>query len=143
MGSEMCIRDRSVTADENGAAMLTGILICVADATEAVERYERFTGKPSRPSGDGYRIALDRGEIAICTPDECAVLIPGVDIPDLPFMAAVSIVSGDIARTRTYLAGKGIRLATDGEDCLITDTASGMGAHFVFHAPGREPFALP
>lgn len=133
----------SVTADANGAAMLSGILICAADPGETAERYERFTGKDGQASGDGYRIALDRGKIAICTPDECAALIPGVDIPGLPFIAAVSVASGDIASTRAFMTENGISLCSDSEDCLITDAASGMGAHFFFHAPDREPFALP
>ena len=133
----------SVTADENGAAMLSGILICAADTAETAERYARFTGKEGRASGDGFRIALDRGEIAICTPDECAVLIPGIEVPDLPFIAAVSIASEEIVKTRAYMARNGVSLAADGEDCLITDAASGMGAHFVFHAPDQKPFALP
>ena len=131
----------SVTADENGAAMLSGILICAADPNETAARYERFTGKERQAQGDGFRIALDRGEIAICTPDECAALIPAVEIPDLPFMAAVSIMSGDIVRTRAYLAEKDIQFS--GAERLVTDAAAGMGAHFVFHTPDREPFALP
>ena len=65
----------SVTADANGASMLSGILICAEDPAEAAGRYERFTGKKRRVSGDGYRIALDRGEIAICNQEECVALI--------------------------------------------------------------------
>ena len=74
----------SVTADANGAAMLSGILICAADPDETAARYERFTGKDRQSHGDGFRIPLDRGEITICTSEECAALIPAVEIPDLP-----------------------------------------------------------
>lgn len=131
----------SVTADANGAAMLSGILICAADPDETAARYERFTGKDRQSHGDGFRIPLDRGEIAICTSEECVALIPAVEIPDLPFIAAVSIMSGDIVRTRAYLAEKDIQFA--GAERLVTDAAAGMGAHFVFHTPDLEPFALP
>ena len=131
----------SVTADANGAAMLSGILICAADPDETAARYERFTGKDRQSHGDGFRIPLDRGEIAICTSEECAALIPAVEIPDLPFIAAVSVMSGDIVRTRAYLAEKDIQFA--GAERLVTDAAAGMGAHFVFHTLDREPFALP
>ena len=134
---------RSVTADANGASMLSGILICADDPAEAAGRYERFTGKKRRVSGDGFRIALDRGEIAICNQEDCVALIPGIEIPDLPFIAAVSIVSGDLARTRSYMDANDIPLVVDTPDCVIVDAAAGMGANFVFHAAEVEPFPQP
>ena len=118
----------SVTADANGAAMLSGILICAADPMETARRYERFTGKVAEVLGDGFLISLDRGEIAICSSGECAVIIPDIEIPDLPFIAAVSVVSDNIAKTRGYLTANGISLAVDRPDCLIVDAAVGMGA---------------
>ena len=133
----------SVTAEANGASMLSGILICAADPVETAERYERFTGKAGQTCGDGYRIALDRGEIAICTRGECSDLIPGIDIPELPFMAVVSVVTADIDRTRAYLAGNGIPLAGDAGDRVVVEAAAGMGANFVFHTADREPFPQP
>ena len=133
----------SVTADANGASMLSGILICAEDPSEAAGRYERFTGKKRRVSGDGFRIALDRGEIAICNQEDCVALIPGIEIPDLPFVAAVSIVSDDLARTRSYMDANDIPLVVDTPDCVIVDAAAGVGANFVFHAAEVEPFPQP
>ncbi|MGB0631928.1 MAG: VOC family protein [Alphaproteobacteria bacterium] len=133
----------SVTAEANGAAMLSGILICAADPAETAVRYERFTGKEARASGDGFRISLDRGELAICTREECAALIPGINIPDLPFMAAVSVVSRDVGQTREFLAANGIPLVSEGPHCVIVDADAGMGANFIFHAADRKPFPQP
>ena len=89
---------RSVTADANGASMLSGILICADDPAEAAGRYERFTGKKRRVSGDGFRIALDRGEIAICNQEDCValeILVSKYRIfrlsPPYPSSAAISL----------------------------------------------------
>jgi hypothetical protein len=58
-------------------------------------------------------------------------------------MAAVSVVTADIDRTRAYLAGNGIPLAGDAGDRVVVEAAAGMGANFVFHTADREPFPQP
>lgn len=132
----------SFTAHANCAAMLSGILICVSNPPEAAERYERFTGKTAELRGGGYRIPLDRGEIVICASDTCSELLQDVDIPELPFIAAVSVASEDIAKTRSYLMDANIPLLLNSDNRLITNSRSGMGAQFVFHSSDQEPFPL-
>ncbi|MBI05195.1 MAG: hypothetical protein CMI96_05195 [Pelagibacteraceae bacterium] len=131
----------SVTAHANGAAMLSGILICADDPLETVKRYERFTGKTSEMNEDGFRIVLNRGEIVICASGKCGALLPGVKIPDLPFIAAVAIMSDDITKTRDYLAANCIPRLLERPDYLVVDAEAGMGASFVFHTPTQRPFA--
>jgi hypothetical protein len=133
---------QSVTADENALDMLSGLLICTGDTEEAAIRYERFTGRPKVAAGNGYRIELDRGRIAICTPGECVETVPGIDIPDLPFIAAVSIRSADLAATRSYLAARDVPLLADEAGRIVVHPDAGMGAAFVFHGAGEEPFPL-
>lgn len=132
----------SVTADENALDMLSGLLICAADPEEAAIRYERFTGRSKTTAGDGYRIDLDRGRIAICTASEGAQILPGIDIPDLPFIAAVSIRSADLAMTRSYLASNNVSLLADRDGRIVVHPGAGMGAAFVFHGADEEPFPL-
>lgn len=131
----------SVTADENGLDMLSGILICAADPAEAAARYERFTGREYSAMGDGFRIDLDRGHIVICSPADCGEILPGIEIPDLPFIAAVSIRSADMEATRSYLAARDVPVLSDDGDRLAVSPDAGMGAAFVFHSDGREPFS--
>jgi hypothetical protein len=132
----------SVTADENGLDMLSGLLICADDPEEAAVRYERFTGKPSQAQGRGYRIDLDRGCLTICDPDDCHRLLPGIDIPGMPFIAAVSIRSADIDATRSFLAAEDVPLVGDTDGCVIVSPDAGMGACFALHAGGHDPFPL-
>jgi hypothetical protein len=130
----------SVTADENGLDMLSGILLCVADPSEASARYARFVGRRADFSGGVYRIKLDRGLVAICGFDACRELLPGVRIPDLPFMPAVSIRSADIDRTAAYLAGRGVPIDRPDAGRVIVPPEAGMGAAFIFHDGGVPPF---
>jgi hypothetical protein len=132
----------SVTAEENALDMLSGLLICAEDPEETAIRYERFTGRPKTAVGSGYRIDLDRGRIAICTPAECGETLPGITVPSIPFIAAVSIRSADLAATRAFLAARKIPLLSDEEGRIAVHPDAGMGAAFVFHAAGEEPFPL-
>lgn len=132
----------SVTADENALDMLSGLLICAEDPEEAANRYARFTGKPKVAQGRGYRIDLDRGCLSICDPDDCRRMLPGIEIPSMPFIAAVSIRSADIAATRAFLAAAGVLLLADMAECLIVSPEAGMGACFALHADGQDPFPL-
>lgn len=132
----------SVTAHENALDMLSGLLICAGAPEEAAIRYERFAGRPKTAVGSGYRIDLDRGRIAICTPVECGEILPGITVPSMPFIAAVSIRSADLAATRAFLAARDIPLLSDEEGRIVVHPDAGMGAAFVFHAAGEEPFPL-
>ena len=130
----------SVTAAGNAADMLSGLLICCGDPDEAAARYARFAGRKATGEAPLRRIALDRGEIAIADPAACRALLPGVEIPSLPFMAAVAVRSADLAATRAFLAAGGVRLIADEPGRLIVHPEDGAGACFVMHAHGTDPF---
>lgn len=131
----------SVTAEDNALDMLSGLLICVADAAEAAGRYARFTGRPAVPAAHGaWRIALDRGEIVIGDPGACASILPGMPVPDLPFMAAVAIRSADLAATRACLAAEDVPLLVDEPGRVVVDPRAAMGAAMVLHGRDTPPF---
>jgi hypothetical protein len=134
----------SVTASENALDMLSGILVCCADPDEATARYARFAGRAAVEGSDGIRrIALDRGTVAICGPEGCRSALPGIGIPDLPFMAAVAIRSADLAATRAFLAARGVALLAHEAGRIVVDPREMAGAALVVHDGGRDPFAAP
>ena len=133
----------SVTATDNAADMLSGLMICSSNPDEAATRYARFAGRKAARQGSLRRIVLDRGEIVIADPAACRALLPGIAIPCLPFMAAVAVRSADFAGTRAFLAGRGVRLLADEPGRLIVHPDSGAGACFVMHAHGTNPFGAP
>ena len=130
----------SVTASDNALDMLSGVLVCVADPEEAAARYALFAGRAAAPGGGRWRIALDRGEVAVCGPDACGAILPGVAPPGLPFMAAVAIRSRDVAATRAFLRSRGIRPLSDEPGRVVLSPDDGAGAAFVLHAADADPF---
>lgn len=133
----------SATASANGADLLSGLLICAADADETAERYARFTGRPAGRDGGYRRIVLDRGEIAVADPAACRAVLPGIGVPPPPFMAAAAVRSADLGRTRAFLAERNVPLLADEPGRLVVRPEAGAGAAFVLHASGADPFAAP
>lgn len=132
----------SVTARDNALDMLSGLLVCAADPSEAAGRYARFTGRPAAPAAEGaWRIALDRGEIVVAAPAACEKILPGIDVPGLPFMAAVAIRSADLPATRRWLAGRDVPLLADDRERIVIDPRAAMGAAMVLHGRDTPPFA--
>ncbi|MEX2453519.1 MAG: VOC family protein [Rhodospirillaceae bacterium] len=133
----------SVTAHENGLDMLSGVLICTTDPEEAAGRYGRFTGKPVTPAPQGVRrVLLDRGEIAFCDRDCCGEILPGVVVPDVPFIAAVAIRSVDLSETRAWFARNDIALLADGAGRLVVSPSEMCGAALVAHDGEMRPFGI-
>lgn len=134
----------SVTAADNGAEALSGLLVCVADPGEAAGRFSRLAGRPARAGAGGcLRIALDRGEIALAGPEACRRILPGAAIPPPPAMAAVAVRSSAAGRTRAFLGARGVRALAGGPGRVVTRPEDGAGAAFVFHDAGADPFAAP
>ena len=133
----------SVTARDNALDMLSGALVCSEDPAEAAARYARFTGRPAVRDGSRHRLALDRGEVLFCDPGACHAILPGVSLPGLPFIAAVSIRSTEIDATRSFLAGRGIPLLANQQARVVVHPDAGTGAAFVLHAAGADPFSAP
>jgi len=91
----------------NGAQALTAIWIAAADPSEPVERFVRFTGRPSKHDGLVTTIALERGALHFATPDFLAAekgIIPG---PPLPYIAGCEIEVASLDRLRRHLDGAG------------------------------------
>jgi hypothetical protein len=96
-------------AHPNGALALCGILIAVADVSEAARRFARFTGRDAAPSSLGPTIALDRGSIDLLDADAFARLLPEVAIPSLPFIGACAIRVRSLASLAEILQRAGMR----------------------------------
>ncbi|MEC7489127.1 MAG: VOC family protein [Pseudomonadota bacterium] len=130
----------SLIARENGAEMLSGVLIASPDPTETAQRYEKFTSRTKKKSEFGYSIALDRGTICVCSEVKCSELLVQIDIPSLPFIAAVSISCKDMSETRSFLHERNVPLLSDEPQKMIVERQAGVGAALVFHASDTPPF---
>jgi hypothetical protein len=75
----------------NGTLALVRVVIVVADADEAAQRYARFTGRSATRAPFGYAIELDRGRVDLMTPDGFRQVLPEIPIPSVPFIGAYAL----------------------------------------------------
>ena len=87
--------------------------------------------RAARPSDKHQLIKLDRGHLRIFTAPEASAYLGGLPVPAAPAMAALGFVSRDLAHTRAFLKGRGVKLAEDSAKRLIVDASDGMGAYLV------------
>jgi len=118
----------------NAVDALTDMLIVEADPLEAVARFQRFTGRTSVGEGAVSAIPFDRGRLTFADPAAACGLLPGLDLPSLPFEAAAALRSADLAATRSALAAGGVEPLVDRDDVICVGPADGLGAYLVFHA---------
>jgi hypothetical protein len=89
--TEDSVWQRRWLAHPNGARELIDVVAAVADVDEASSRYARFTGRNPIATPMGRSIFLDRGGVQIVNASTFWRLVPGVPIPNLPFIGAYAI----------------------------------------------------
>jgi len=89
-------------AHPNGATGLAGVVLCVADAAEAAQRYSRFSAIPSLRIGAAWHIGTSRGTLTFVEPavlERTLAVVP----PALPWIAGYVLDTQDVGATREYL----------------------------------------
>lgn len=134
-------QERWMTHD-NGASKLTDIIIAVADVDEAAARYSRFLDVPARSAGaDRAVLTMERGRIVLCSRDGLAAILPGLDVPSLPYMAAFAVACGDLAAPRRILADNGVATLRDEDGVVVAAPPPELGAAVAFLADAdRAPW---
>ena len=117
----------------NGVAALTGVLVCVDDPREAAERFCRFVGVEPVEKADTWEMGLHEGRVVFIGGQRFGERYPDRELPCTPYIAEVSMRTGDLAATRRYLDGAGIRYETPGGDAVRVPGAEALGAAFLFH----------
>jgi catechol 2,3-dioxygenase-like lactoylglutathione lyase family enzyme len=123
----------------NQARALGGLVLCVADPAEAALRYGRFVGRSPRPAGGVALLELDRGSLVFADPSGLARLLPGIDVPGLPFLAAFALVTDDLAATRASLDRNGVATTEIGAGALAAAFPDGLAGSVCFLAAGAAP----
>ncbi|MBI3547300.1 MAG: VOC family protein [Gammaproteobacteria bacterium] len=124
------------TEHANGAENLTGVILCVADMHEAIKRYELYLGREAK----NRCIELDRGYIAFMTPAEQLEAGPQLEIPDVPYVCAVTISTKDLNQTRSALRLNGVTPLFDSSSILWIGPADAMGCYLGIHERLYVPF---
>ncbi len=117
----------------NHVMAITDVLLCVTDPDEAAGRFARFAGleAQSLPT-EAWRLETARGALTFAAPDLTRKLLPGTEIPALPFIAAIGLKTADLGRTRDWLNGASVTTAEPADGVIVVGAADALGATIAF-----------
>lgn len=121
---------RRYIATENAILGLAEATFLVADPAEAAQRFARFVGRAVTP-GEHPTIRLDRGLVRFVDERGAAQRFGRVNEPPIPSLAAITLTSRDLGRTRDFLLSQGFRPGAIEPGHLLIDQAEALGAHLV------------
>jgi len=129
---ELCF-DSALANHANGASDLVGITLCSADAPLAARRFAAATGGRIDQDGTAQMVSLPAGGIVRCVdPAGLDERFPGINVAPLPWAAAFTLKSHDLALSRAWFESKGIKVAGDKDRFwLMPDQAEGAAIEFV------------
>lgn len=124
----------------NRVTAMREVVLASADPHEAAARFARYLGRAARPVPGGWHIALNRGGLTILGAEALEAALPGIDIPGLPFIAAFTLISEDIAATAAYLESMDIALTRIASGVFRAEVLPALGSTMIFmdrggHAP--------
>jgi hypothetical protein len=118
-------------AHPNRAAALAGVILRVADAQEAAQRFARYTGLLAQVSGSVWRIDTTRGYLVFVDRDTLHRRLNVVP-PTLPWIAGCVLKSDDIAATGDYLRKAGASVNVLGNQRLMVQLPPAVGGIVIF-----------
>lgn len=120
----------------NRAAALASVILCVADAREAAQRFARYTGLLAQVSGSVWRIDTARGRLLFLDRE---TLHRRLDVAPtaLPWIAGCVLESADITATGDHLRRARVRVHVLGNRRLLVKLPAAVGGIIVFE-PGNS-----
>jgi hypothetical protein len=115
----------------NGATELAGVILRVADAQEAAQRFTRYTGLLAELSGSVWRMATARGYLLFLDRESLHRRL-GVVPPSLPWIAGYVIKSNDITATGDFLRRSGLPVHVLGSRRLLVVLPPALGGIAIF-----------
>lgn len=115
----------------NRATALAGVILRVADAQEAAQRYARYAGLLAQVSGSVWRIATARGYLLFLERDTLQRRL-GIVAPSLPCIAGYVLQSEDIAATGDCLRRNGNAVHVLGNRRLLVSLPPALGGLAIF-----------
>ncbi len=116
----------------NRVVSMTDVAMASADPNEAADRFERYLGMAPNAFDGGWRFMLARGSLTILSADALEAALPGIAIPNLPFIGAYSLRSEDLLATKTLLNSNGIETQETGPDMIRVEPLPALGSTMIF-----------
>jgi hypothetical protein len=105
-------------AHPNGATGLLDVVIVEPDVAEAAARFQRFLGRPAAFDRYGQSITLDRGRVQLVSSLMLNQLLPGLEIPALPFICAYGVAVRSLAAVTDRLQAGGLAFQRS-DGCIV------------------------
>lgn len=112
------------------AGLLEATLV-VDDPAECAGRFSKFLGRGVLPDKEDRLILLDRGRVRFIKRQNASNLFGARMLPPNPSVAAITLSSSNIERTRDVLLSNGLHPGSLGAPHLLIDAAEGLGVHIV------------
>jgi hypothetical protein len=92
----------------NGATALLDVVIVQGDVEHAADRFQRFLGKSAEFDRYGRSVALNRGRVHLISTIMLDRLLPGLEIPALPFICAYGLAVRSLGDAASCLEAGGM-----------------------------------
>jgi hypothetical protein len=115
----------------NRASALAGVILRVADAQEAAQRFARYAGLLAQVTGSVWRIDTARGFLLFVDRDTLHRRL-GVLPPVLPWIAGYVLKSDDIEATGDFLRRTGAAVHVLGNQRLLAQMPPALGGILIF-----------
>ncbi len=116
----------------NRVVSMTDVVMASADPTEAAARFQRYLGMTPGPCEGGARFQFGRGSLTILNAAALETVLPGIEIPGLPFIAAYTLRSEDLPATKQYLNASGIDTTELAPDLFRVEPLPALGSTMIF-----------
>jgi hypothetical protein len=110
----------------NGATALLDVLIVEADVDEPADRFQRFLGRPTAFDSVGQNVTLDRGRVQLISPTMLNRVLPGLEIPALPFIGAYGLAVRSLGDVASCLDAGGLSF-TRHDGCIVAPFPAPLG----------------
>jgi hypothetical protein len=118
----------------NGVVALSDVFLCVEDPDAFEARYAKLTGIEAERVGAKRVFVFPKvSKVSIVAADDIQKILPGVDPPDLPYIAGYAMATERLDAMRERLVERGTPF-DENDGTLVVPADAAYGAAIVFEA---------
>ena len=139
---ERLIWSNPIPSHNNRIVALRDVIISAKDPDEATARYSWFSNKGSiKKIGElGWKIPLDRGNLAICKSEALSSLIRGKVLTESPGIVGYTVLSNSIPATAKFFSDNKLDFTLINDDLLVLPFPKSIGGCVVI---GKDERVFP
>ena len=128
--TEKLIWSNAIPSHNNRIVALRDVIISAEDPDEATARYSWFSNKGSikKINGLGWKIPLDRGNLAICRSEALSSLIESEILTGTAGIAGYTVLSNNIPATAKFFSDNKLDFTQINEDLIALSFPKSIGS---------------